>query len=224
MRAVLATQAPPALPLVFVNQRVIVVDKPPAWLSVPSRLGSADPRPCVGLALQEQLGRRIWPVHRLDEEVRGLLVFALDAAAHRALCTAFEQHAVRKTYHATTQGPAPADAQLGQTQRWTSRLLRGKRRAYVHPAGKEAVTLATLLSVSAPDGRLQWQLEPLTGRPHQLRVELARRGCPIVGDALYGSQIAYGEGIALAAVALDFSASAEVLALGLPARLRNQQD
>lgn len=203
--------------IVFSNRRLVIVDKPAGWLSVPSRLGAADPRPCVGLTLQAQLGCRLWPTHRLDEEVTGLLIFAKDARAHQALNTAFAERQVHKTYLATTSGPPPADSGLLETHRWTSHLLRGKKRAYVHPAGSEAVTLATLLSVEGD--RLQWRLQPLTGRAHQLRVELARRGCPIFGDFLYGSQITSGgdDGIALRAVALDFTASPAARALGLPA-------
>ena len=198
----------------FANARLVVVDKPAGWLSVPSRMGAADPRPCVGIALQTQLGCRLWPTHRLDEEVTGLLVFAKDADAHRVLNSAFADRQVHKTYLATTSGPPPEDARLGETHRWTSRLLRGKKRAYLHPAGSEAITLATL---TAREGELlHWRLQPLTGRPHQLRVELARRGCAIVGDALYGSTRTYGKGIALRATTLDFSASIAAQALGLP--------
>jgi tRNA pseudouridine32 synthase/23S rRNA pseudouridine746 synthase len=204
----------PALPVVLDNKRLCVVDKPAGWLSVPSRLGASDPRPCVGLVLQEQLGCRLWPTHRLDEEVTGLLVFAKDAAAHRVLNAAFAERAVCKTYLATTCGPPPADAAVGEPRQWTSRLLRGKKRAYVHPAGLEAVTVATLLAIEGD--RLRWQLQPRTGRAHQLRVELARRGCPIVGDTLYGSPVPLDQGIALRAVALDFSACAAARELGLP--------
>lgn len=210
----LSAATAPALPIVFENARLVVVDKPAGWLSVPSRMGAADPRPCVGIALQTQLGCRLWPTHRLDEEVTGLLVFAKDAAAHRVLNAAFAERQVHKTYLATTGGPPPADAGLGESHRWTSRLLRGKKRAYLHPAGSEAITLATLLAIEGD--LLHWQLQPLTGRPHQLRVELARRGCAIVGDVLYGSPRPYGAGIALRAAALDFSASEAARALGLP--------
>ena len=94
------------------NRRLCIVDKPAGWLSVPSRLGAADPRPCVGIALQEQLRCRLWPTHRLDEEVTGLLVFAKDAAAHRILNAAFAERLVHKTYQPVTSGPPPADAEV----------------------------------------------------------------------------------------------------------------
>lgn len=207
-----------ALPVVFANAQVVVVDKPAGWLSVPSRLGADDARPCVGLTLQAELGARLWPTHRLDEEVSGLLLFARSADAHRQLCQGFEAHLIDKTYRAVCEGALPADAALGETRRWTATLLRGKKRAYLHPAGKLALTDVTLLAVE--DGRSTWQLEPRTGRSHQLRVELGRRGCPIVGDQLYGSQAPFaGGGIALRAVSLSFQRLPGRAELALPLRL-----
>ena len=148
-------------------------------LSVPSRIGLADPRPVVGTVLQVQLGCRVWPTHRLDEEVSGLLMFALSAHAHRRISMALEEHRIEKTYAARCEGTPPSDATFGAWVRWTSTLLRGKRRAYLHPAGKVAITDVRLRAVGAgPGGDLEFDLRPRTGRGHQLRVELARRGCP----------------------------------------------
>ncbi|HNN95905.1 RluA family pseudouridine synthase [Haliangium sp. UPWRP_2] len=206
------------IPIVFENSQVVVVDKPAGWLSVPSHAGAADPRPVVGTRLQRQIGGRLWPVHRLDEDVSGLLVFARSASAHRCLCSGFERHLIEKTYQARCHGSAPTDSQLGQWVRWTTTLMRGKKRAYVHPAGKPAITDVLLFAIDASS--LHFCLRPRTGRGHQLRVELARRGCPIFGDTLYGAP---GDndlmGIALRAVALDFSQLEDAIDLHLPPRL-----
>lgn len=190
-------------PFVYESRRVVVIDKPPGWLSVPSRQGDEDERLCVGRVLQAQLGTRLWPVHRLDAEVSGLLMFAKDADAHRMLCAGFEHRQVRKTYLAWSTGPLPDGHKVRCTERWVSLLLRGKKRAYVHRAGKEAVTMATPLWVDGK--RALWQLCPKTGRPHQLRVELFLHGCPILGDALYGSTQPWRSGIALRAFELDLT-------------------
>ena len=203
------------LPILFSNPTVVVVDKPAGWLSVPSRLGAADPRPVVGTVLQDQLACRLWPVHRLDEEVSGLLLFARSTDAHRLLCGAFENHSIEKTYSARCQGPVPADARLRSWVRWTTTLLRGKKRAYVHPAGKIAITDVWLQEENASS--LHFLLRPRTGRGHQLRVELARRGCPIVGDILYGSAPMAGQiGIDLRAISLSFAAWKNASLLHLP--------
>lgn len=213
-----AIPRPPVPSVIYENAHLMAVQKPAGWLSVPSRLGAQDARPCVGIFMQEQLGARLWPVHRLDEEVSGLLLFARSAGAHRLLCSGFEAHLIEKTYQALCEGRIPEDLALGETRLITSTLLRGKRRAYVHPAGKRAVTQVKLLSVL--DDILRFELKPQTGRPHQLRVELARRGCPILGDSLYGARRAFSEGgIALSAVALGFARFSEREALGLPLTL-----
>lgn len=207
------------IPILFENRCVIVVDKPAGWLSVPSRIGDADERPCVGRVLQATQRQQLWPTHRLDQEVTGLLIFAKDAASHRVLNDAFANKTIHKTYRARSQGVTPGDAQLGRTVQWECKLLRGKKRAYLHGAGKLSATRATLLHV-APDV-LEWELQPLTGRPHQLRVELSRRGCPIIGDVLYGARPAasFEPGIALRAVQIELT-SELAAALEMPAMLR----
>ena len=173
--------------IVWRGLRAVIVDKPAGWLSVPGR-GPDQERRCVGPWLQASLGQRLWPVHRLDAPVSGLLVFALDERAHRALNTAFEARQLHKTYEALAL-PSPDQALPAQPQRWESLLLRGKRRAYEHPQGKPSITEAEPPSrVALADGRAAWlwRLHPLTGRPHQLRVHMARFAQPILGDALYG--------------------------------------
>lgn len=207
------------LPVVFENAALLIVDKPAGWLSVPSRLGVRDARPCVGIQLQAQCGQQLWPVHRLDEEVSGLLLFAKTAAAHRTLSMAFEAHQIDKSYLALCEGSPPDAAQQGVTVRWETTLLRGKKRAYVHAAGKPAITDVCFLGGVAE--RPLFALSPKTGRGHQLRVELSRRGWPIVGDTLYGAPHALPSGgILLCACTLAFDRLAARQALGLPDRIQ----
>lgn len=199
--------------VVFENFNFLAVDKPAGWLSVPSRLGAADERPCAGRWLEEKFGR-LWPVHRLDEEVSGLLLFARTAEAHRVASMAFEGREVHKTYEAFTEGRADSGWKPGQSFEWKSRLMRGKKRAYEADYGKEAVTQAKWLGIDEVSGLLRWELHPLTGRSHQLRFELAKRGYPIAGDALYGAKAAWPTGgVALRSVALAW-ASPEAATLG----------
>jgi 23S rRNA-/tRNA-specific pseudouridylate synthase len=174
---------------------VLVVDKPAGVPTIPDRFGAA------GLIdqLAAERGERLWVVHRLDREVTGLLLVARTAAAHRQLSMWLEDREVRKTYAALTTGEPPGPA--GTTLRWADRLLRGKRRAYAAPHGKEAVTDAVFERVSG--GVLTWTLRPRTGRNHQLRVHLASRGWPILGDALYGSAEVWPVGIALRAIRVE---------------------
>lgn len=212
--------------ILFDNHDFLAADKPEGWLSVPSRQGVSDPRPCLGRWLEAKLGLRLWPVHRLDEDVSGLVLYAKGPAAHKAANAWFEGRTVGKTYEALTCGPAPAGAHPGQELIWESKLLRGKKRAYESPAGKPAKTRAIW---EGPRGPLQaWSLEPLTGRPHQLRFDLARHGHPILGDTLYGAPPGIdlaahgvrGDGIALRSRELRFGRCLDYTKFGLPEKLQ----
>jgi tRNA pseudouridine32 synthase/23S rRNA pseudouridine746 synthase len=198
------------IPVVFQNEHVVVIDKPSGFLSVPSRMGAQDPRPVVGLILQEQLTKKIYPVHRLDFEASGIMVFALDSKAHQALNRAFEKREVTKKYQAFSKG---GDFSVGSKGTWTCRMLKGKKRAYEKPWGDLAVTQFEVVGQYPPD-YYEWTLFPKTGRPHQLRFELFRHGSPILGDKLYsGADFSWivtpsGKGaIALRAVSLIFDTS-----------------
>ncbi len=193
--------------IIFQNAHFIIVDKPAESLSVPSRLGHKDPRPVIGTILQDSLKTRIFPVHRLDEDVSGLLLFALSAEAHRAANQWFEAHKVIKTYEAFSKPIPHETAESYKTpQAWECKLMRGKKRAYEADFGKPSVTRALLVGISQTR-RSVWHLQPLSGRSHQLRYEMARHGFPIDGDHLYGSdtQREPGKGIELRSFRLDFS-------------------
>jgi 23S rRNA-/tRNA-specific pseudouridylate synthase len=207
---------------VFRNENFIALDKPYGWLSVPSRSGLAEKRPILGIWLQDQLNSKVFPVHRLDCEVSGLILYALNSAAHRAASGWFENHQVRKNYtglSAASQDLPPA----GLLQTWKSNLARGKRRAYEAEFGKPSVTEAMCEgAIEAGEVKYsQWQLRPLTGRSHQLRFEMARHGYPICGDELYGSDVKWldGSGIALRSTELSFVKCKDAVSLGLPATI-----
>ena len=188
---------------VLKNDHFIIVDKRPNVLSVPSRLGSVDPRPCLGLLLQDELGKTIFPVHRLDYEVQGLIIFALTPEAQREANAWFENKTIQKIYSAISKSSGAF--KIGELYEWKCSLLRGKKRAYESPHGKESLTMGRLTSIDQ-NGFSHWELSPITGRSHQLRYELFRHGEVIVGDALYGSLERFSEdGIALRAFKIDFS-------------------
>lgn len=185
--------------IVFQNPHFVAVDKPSGVLSVPAR-DAQDPRPILGRLLEQELDRQIFPIHRLDAEVSGLVLFALTAEAHRAANSEFENRRVQKTYQAFSRG---GDFAAGDRGEWKAKILRGKKRAFESPAGKWTVTGYEVLA-EGPQGRLEWRLHPKTGRSHQLRWELYRHGSPILGDRLYGSDQGWPEGVALRSLCLSF--------------------
>ena len=196
--------------IIFENKDFIVLNKPSGVLSVPSRMGQDDPRPCLGIDLQKAKGLQIFPVHRLDFEVSGLTLFATNPKAHTQANSWFEHKLVTKVYQALTEGSAQPEYEPFKKTLWKSKLLRGKKRAYESPAGKIALTEALFLGLLKNDMSLKWELYPLTGRPHQLRSELSKRGFPILGDELYGSKKPFEpKAIALRATQLHFPKDAE---------------
>jgi tRNA pseudouridine32 synthase/23S rRNA pseudouridine746 synthase len=184
--------------LLHEDAALLVVDKPAGLLAVPGR--GPDKQDCLIARLQ-----RRWPqaltVHRLDEATSGLMVFALDAAAQRALGRAFERREVSKRYTAVVHGRPAEDAgeiALPIGLHWPDRPRRR-----IDAAGQPALTRWTLRAHDATTSRLV--LEPLTGRTHQLRVHLAAIGHPIVGDRLYGPEPPAAPRLLLHASALAFT-------------------
>lgn len=186
--------------IVFENQDLVVVDKPHGWLTIPARFKD-DPRKVLGLELKRQLGMRLFPVHRLDYEVGGLVIFAKTALAHKTAQRWFELGQIQKTYSALSLG----NHAVSEWVEWKSLLVRGKKRTFEAKHGSLAITKARVVNIKTI---LQWELMPITGRPHQLRFEMHKHGFAVLGDRLYGGQEWKGRpdnAIALKAIKLDLS-------------------
>lgn len=126
-------------------------------------------------------------MHRLDQATSGLVLMARNAEAQRRLSLAFEQRQVYKRYIAIVQGlvaPTPCaweGIHLPIAADWERRPLRIIDALH----GKPSHTRWRALAHDAATGTTRVELEPVTGRTHQLRVHLAAIGHPILGDALY---------------------------------------
>ncbi|MBT9527224.1 MAG: RNA pseudouridine synthase [Rhizobacter sp.] len=165
--------------LIYLDDTLIVVEKPAGLPSVPGRAeGLQD---CMASRVQA-IASDALVVHRLDMATSGLLVFARGKAAQRQLSQAFAQREVGKTYVAVVAGQVAQDIgeiDLPLITDWPNR----PRQKVDFDTGKPSLTRYRVLSRSQHDTRVA--LEPLTGRSHQLRVHLLALGHPIVGDALY---------------------------------------
>lgn len=206
--------------IIWQSAHALIADKPPGILTVPGRTvaGQRDSRVSLGKELELRLGARLWPVHRLDFEVSGLVLFAKTADAHRLLNQAFEEGGVRKTYEAWTEARNEISPHEEWVE-WRGRILRGKKRAFESQHGKIAVTRARIVAHAGSSAR--WELEPVTGRSHQLRFHLSQHGFPILGDSLYGATRPYvsplgGPAIALRAFRLEFQSQTLSEAIGAP--------
>jgi RluA family pseudouridine synthase len=129
--------------------------------------------------------------HRLDRPVSGVMVFARHVRAARRLAQQFEARTVRKLYWAAVAGRV--DPESGT---WTDTLWKvyGQPRAQVvdagHPEGQHAVLHYRTLGYHPHGTWLEIELE--TGRTHQVRVQAASRGYPVLGDEMYGCAIPFG--------------------------------
>jgi tRNA pseudouridine32 synthase/23S rRNA pseudouridine746 synthase len=125
-------------------------------------------------------------VHRLDRETSGVIVMALDAEAHRQLSRQFEQRTVHKRYIAVVHGVVEADSGAIELPMRKDRTPgAGPRHMIDHEQGRAARTLWRVLERYHDRTRLE--LEPITGRSHQLRLHLKSIGHPILGDDLYAA-------------------------------------
>ena len=170
---------PPGLRLVHEDPDILVVDKPPGLLTIATE---RERQRTAYRILGEYLaahGGRPFIVHRLDRETSGLLVFAKSPEAKRRLQSQFEARAVERVYLAAVEGRVKADQGRLESRLAQDRSLR------VRPAkaGKEAITHYRVLARRAGTTVLELRLG--TGRRHQIRVQLAELGHPIVGDRLH---------------------------------------
>jgi len=150
-------------------------------------------------------------VHRLDKPTSGVLLFARTSKAAARLSEQFREGAVEKVYWAVVEQTKPTAGRpwafndSGSLEDWLSKNDASARVEVVPPEMPGAQLARLLYSVRGRHDGLTWlELRPHTGRKHQLRVQLASRGCPIYGDAKYGSPHNFGPAIALHARSLTF--------------------
>lgn len=175
---------PPAAcgsPVIFADDRLIVADKPSGLLSVPGR--GPHKADCLVSRIQLEYPDAL-AVHRLDMETSGLLVMARGEEAHRRLSRLFRERQVDKHYIAVVAGRMEAmegEVDLPLITDWPNR----PRQKVDFDIGKPSLTRFRVLGYAGETTRVE--LEPVTGRSHQLRVHMQSLDHPILGDPLYGS-------------------------------------
>lgn len=170
--------------LLYLDEHLVVLDKPAGLLAVPGR--GEDKQDCLS-----ERARALWPdalvVHRLDMATSGVFLMARGLHMQRVLGRAFAEREVEKRYQAVVAGRLGAPGTEGRIDLpvmadWPNR----PRQKVDIDAGKPSTTRWRVIAGDAASTRLE--LEPVTGRTHQLRVHLQAIGHPIVGDALYAPE------------------------------------
>ena len=192
-----AEPAPQAIPLqvLFEDAHLIVVDKPAGMAAHPGpgtpdgTLVNALLHHCAGSLSGVGGVARPGIVHRLDKDTSGVMVAAKTDAAHAGLTALFAAHDIERRYVALVRGAPDASHGVIHTRIGRSPHDR-KKMAVLKSGGREAVTRFRVERRFGPlekplAARLACELE--TGRTHQIRVHLASRGCPCLGDPVYGS-------------------------------------
>lgn len=200
------------LPLLYRDEFVVAVDKPSGLLVHRSMIDRHETRFALQI-VRDQIGQRVYPVHRLDKGTSGVLMFALDQASARRLGASFDAGQVEKRYLAVVRGWIPEAGEIDHPLRrrddgYGAGAADGDRNRQVaaSTAGGEAapqpaltrfrrLACAEIAERVEPDQRFPTsryslvELNPVSGRQHQLRRHLKHVSHPIIGDATYGKGI-----------------------------------
>lgn len=199
------TNTQPNIPVIYEDAHILLIDKPVNVLSQEDHTGDPDVVSLCKQYLSRSEGKNdpyVGLIHRLDRPVGGLMLLAKTRKAADHLSQQIRDRMMRKTYWAVTSGDPPENRML------THYLHKDRDRNIVEVVsdnqkkGKEAILSFAKLEKANDLNLLSVHLQ--TGRPHQIRVQLAREGYPIWGDYKYGLDQPDGRDIALRAVELIF--------------------
>ena len=177
----------PDLHILWRDAHLVAVYKPAGWLVHRTGLDAGETR-FVLQTLRDQLGQRVYPVHRLDKGTCGVLVMALHVDAARALSQSFEQQRTHKRYVALVRGWLPDSAEVDHA-------LQPDDAPPDAPAQEAHTRFRCLARLELPEaydprhGSTRASLVeaiPTTGRRHQIRRHLKHLAHPILGDATHG--------------------------------------
>lgn len=171
----------PDIPILYQDEHLVAAHKPANLLV--HRNAHAGREPFLLQLLRDQLGCRVYPVHRLDRPTSGLLIMALSPDMAAVLARQFASQAVKKTYVAVARGFSPAEGVIDAPLTAASGAEQSARTVFTRlataeipePVGRYATTRVSLVRV-----------QPQTGRTHQIRRHFAHIRHPLIGDVLRG--------------------------------------
>ena len=182
-----------AVKILFLDDHLVAVTKPAGLLVHRSAVDRRETLSALQLT-RDRIGRRVYPVHRLDRPTSGLLLFALSPEAATLLCNSFASRQVEKLYLAVVRGRSPDDGLIDyplveEQDRMTDRRARGDKGAQeaITSFRRVAMTELPYPSGSHPTSRYSLvEVRPLTGRKHQIRRHFKHLSHPVIGDTTHG--------------------------------------
>ncbi|RTY58583.1 tRNA pseudouridine(65) synthase TruC [Pantoea sp. YU22] len=181
------------LEIIYQDQWLVAVNKPAGWLVHRSWLDRKE-KVVVMQTVRDQIGQHVFTAHRLDRPTSGVLLMGLSSEVGRLLAQQFEQHQMKKTYHAVTRGWLQESGTLDyplveELDKIADKFATETRTAQPAVTDYQALAWAEM---PVPIGRYTsaryslMQLSPRTGRKHQLRRHMAHLRHPIIGDTTHG--------------------------------------
>lgn len=170
--------------IIYQDQHIIAIDKPTGLLSVSTAFETG--KTAHGFLKKSFHPKKIYVVHRLDQDTSGVMIFALSEEAYIALKKMFELHALERAYTAIIEGELP-----NTKGTWQSYLTEDEnyvvRETFDQTEGRLAITHYEVVRSSRNYSKLNLRLE--TGKKNQIRVHCKAAGHPVVGDKKYGSVV-----------------------------------
>ena len=178
------------LTILYLSKQLIVVNKPSGLLSVPGR--GAGKEDCLSRRVQAEFSDALI-VHRLDMGTSGIVVMGRGAKAQRELSVMFQERRVSKRYQALVEGhwmtAATGEIELPICVDWPNR----PKQKVDHTMGRPSLTRYRVLDIDTARAVSRIELDPITGRSHQLRVHMEAMGHPILGDDFYGTPASWAK-------------------------------
>ncbi len=216
------TQTSPNIPIIYEDNHLLVIDKPAGVLSQEDHTGDPDVLNLCKQYIKKKYNKPgdvfLGLVHRLDRPVSGVMVLARTSKAASRLSYQIRKRTIQKTYWALVHGKSPVYGELVHFLEKDNRTNTVK--AYDSPKKGAKESRLKFITLKQNDRYSVVEVDLITGRPHQIRVQFAKEGNPLWGDHKYGPQNeGQGKDIALRAVKLEIEhpTKKELMILKAPA-------
>ncbi len=221
-----STRTKPNIPILYEDNHLLVVDKPAGLLSQADRSNNPDVLKLCKEYIKKEYKKpgNVWLglVHRLDQPVSGAMVLAKTSKAASRLSEQVRTHSIKKTYWAFVYGMTPTGETLTHFLEKDSKTNIVK--AYNSRKGKAKEATLHYNTIKQSKDYSVVEVDLVTGRPHQIRVQLQKIGHPIWGDYKYGEQgSGPGKKLALRAMKLEFRHPTKSEILTFAAKIPHQQ-